>query len=193
MTPTHHLNVVGFAGSLRDASFNRLLLRAAVGLAPDGMTIGVHDIAAIPLYNRDDEEAGVPQPVLDFKTAIAEADGLLVVTPEYNFGLPAVTKNALDWASLRSGPGNVLADKPVAIMGMAGGVNGTTAMARSAVRQTLTFPGAIPMPRGDVGLSGGAANFDETGALTNESARVRVLTALEAFADWIRFLASAKS
>ena len=191
MTTTDKIDILGFAGSLRRDSVNKLLLHAAAGLAPEGMTIDIYDIAAIPLYNGDVEEAGVPGPVVDFKQAIAAADGLLVVTPEHNFGMSAATKNALDWASRSSGPGNVLARKPVAIMGVSGGPNGTAAMARMAVRQTLLFPGAIPTPRGDVGISGGTANFDDAGALIDEALRGRVRTALASFAEWVRFLRSA--
>ena len=91
--------VLGVAGSLRAASFNRSLLRAAQGLAPDGMTIEAFDLKAVPLYDGDVEAAGDPQGVAAFKAAIRAADAVLFVTPEYNHGVPGVMKNAVDWAS----------------------------------------------------------------------------------------------
>src|SRR6185436_20266842 len=93
------LKILGFAGSLRRASYNRGLLRAAIEHAPGGMEISGFDLAPIPLYNGDVEAEGVPEPVEAFKRAIRAADGLLIAIPEYNYGVPGVLKNAIDWAS----------------------------------------------------------------------------------------------
>src|SRR5256885_11335 len=93
------MHVLGIAGSLRSRSLNRSLLRAAQELAPDSMRIEVFDLAPIPLYNGDVEEAGDPQAVAEFKQTIRRADAVLMVTPEYNHGVPGVMKNAVDWAS----------------------------------------------------------------------------------------------
>ena len=187
-TTTSPLKVVAFAGSLRRESLNRLLLRSAISLAPEGMVIEELDIYDIPLFNAD-VEAEPAQSVTDFKESVAAADGLLIVTPEYNWGIPAVTKNLIDWASRRNTPpGNVLLDKPVSIMAISGGTRGTGALARSHVRDVLVFPRAIPMPSGDVGLSGGQSNFDDQGKLINETAQTVIEQNLVAFADWIHRL-----
>src|SRR2546428_8011970 len=93
------IRVLGFAGSLRQGSYNRALLRAAQALAPEGMAIETFDLAAVPLYNGDVEARGDPDGVAAFKQAIRAADAVLMVTPEYNHGVPGVMKNAIDWAS----------------------------------------------------------------------------------------------
>ena len=93
------IRVLGISGSLRQASFNSSLLRVAQEETPEGMEIAAHDLASLPFYNRDVEEQGDPDSVTNFKTAIREADGVLVVTPEYNFSPSGVLKNAIDWAS----------------------------------------------------------------------------------------------
>ncbi len=182
------LQITGVAGSLRAASLNKKLLSAASNLAPENMFIHEQDISSIPLYNADLEFNGAPEPVVEFKKAILESDGLLIVTPEYNFGLPAVTKNLIDWASLKSHPGNVLYRKPIAIMGIGGGTRGNTSLARMEVRQTVVFPGALPMPNADVGISGGASNFDSSGTLIDEDAIQRVTEYLVSFKHWIEFI-----
>jgi chromate reductase len=110
------LTILGIAGSLRRASFNRGLIRAAVGLAPAGLAVTVYDLGAIPMYNGDVEALGDPEPVTAFKRAIAGADALLIATPEYNHCVPGMLKNAIDWAS-RPARASVLTGKPVAIMG----------------------------------------------------------------------------
>ena len=144
--PEKSLKIVAFAGSLRMESINRLLLRSAISLAPDGMAIEELDIRDIPLFNGDLEEGGPPQPVIDFKESIAGADGLLIVTPEYNGGIPAVTKNLIDWASRRNPPvGNVLIDKPVSIMSLAGGRGPARCRVRTCVTCSLA-PGPYPCP-----------------------------------------------
>ena len=184
--PDRPLKVVGFAGSLRKASLNKMLLEAAVRVAPEGMSIAELDIRDVPLYNGDIDGEGAPQPVLDLKQSIGDADGLLIVTPEYNWGIPAVTKNVIDWASRRqSPPGNVLMDKPVSIMSISAGF-GIGAYTRGQLRAVLISPRAVPMPYGDVGVSGGMANFDEEGNLIDEGVRDRLVENLTAFADWIR-------
>ena len=93
------INVLGFAGSLRRGSFNRGLIRAAAASAPSGVIVEIYDLADIPLYNQDVEDAGEPDAVVAWKRAIRSADALLVATPEYNHGIPGVLKNAIDWAS----------------------------------------------------------------------------------------------
>lgn len=186
---TNCYKVVAFAGSLRKESLNRTLLRCAISSTPENMTIEQLDIYDVPLYNGDIEEQGPPKSVIDFKESIAAADGLLIVTPEYNYGVPAVTKNLIDWASRRnSHPGNVLSNKPVAIMTVTASTRGNGALARSQVREVLVAPGAIPMPAAGFGLGGGQSNFDSSGNLVNESVLTQLQQTLSAFADWIQKL-----
>src|SRR5690242_13902531 len=124
MAEAKKLRVLGFAGSLRSASYNRALIRAAQELAPPNMTIDVFDLAAIPLYNADVEAQGDPEPVAAFKQAIRGADALLIATPEYNHGVPGVMKNAIDWAS-RPPRQSPLDGKPVGILGGSPGITGS--------------------------------------------------------------------
>src|SRR4051794_12733755 len=114
------LHLLAFAGSLRRRSFNRGLIRAAVEVVPAGIEIETFDLAPIPLYNGDVEEQGLPQPVADFKDKIRAADALLIATPEYNYSIPGVLKNAIDWASRPPTP-SPLQRKPVALMGASAG------------------------------------------------------------------------
>ena len=118
------MQVLGIAGSLRSASYNRALLRAARELAPAGAEIVDFDLRELPFYDGDVEAAGDPEAVAAFKDAIRAADALLIATPEYNHGLPGVLKNAIDWAS-RPALASPLAGKPVAIMGASTGRGGT--------------------------------------------------------------------
>ena len=119
------IRVLGFAGSLRKASFNAGLLRAAQEMLPDGMALEVFDLLPIPLYNADVEAHGFPEAVTRFRERIAAADALLIATPEYNYSIPGVLKNAIDWASRP--PGNTPLDgKTVALMGASPGMMGTS-------------------------------------------------------------------
>src|SRR5688572_23791882 len=141
MTDPAPLLVCGIAGSLRKASLNRALLRSAQELAPANMEIRIFDrVGELPLYNEDVDKAGDPEPVAALKRAIADADALLIATPEYNQGVPGVLKNAIDWAS-RPPRGSVLAGKPTAIFGASPGVTGT-ARAQGHPRAHLAWSGA---------------------------------------------------
>jgi len=138
------MKFVAFAGSLRRASYNRGLIRAAVDLAPTGITIDAFDLGDLPLYNQDIEDAGEPVAVVSFKQALARADALLVATPEYNHGVPGVLKNAIDWAS-RPRVTSPLRDKAVAVMGASPG-HESTARAQAQLRDAFVFTGACVMP-----------------------------------------------
>ena len=177
------LEVAGFAGSLRAASFNRSLLRAAVELAPERMTIVIADIAEIPPFNADVEAQGDPEPVAAFKRAIGAADGLLIATPEYNLGVPGVTKNAIDWAS-RPPRKSVLDGKPVALMGATPGMGGT-ARGQSQLRQAFVFTNSYAMPQPEVLVRRASELFDAEGRLVDEPTREHLAKFLNAFADWI--------
>src|SRR5262245_55568425 len=113
-------NVVGFAGSLRRGSYNRALLRAAAELAPPTLHIAVHELDEIPFYNGDVEAAGAPPSVVQLRDAVRQADGLLIATPEYNYGVPGVLKNTIDWLS-RPPRDSALNRKVAAVMGASQG------------------------------------------------------------------------
>jgi chromate reductase, NAD(P)H dehydrogenase (quinone) len=180
-TPLH---ILAFAGSLRRASFNRGLLRAATTVLPEGMTLEIYDLAPIPLYNRDVEGEAFPEIVKDFKERIKAADGLLIATPEYNHGMPGVLKNALDWAT-RPSRDSALNGKPLAILGAGGAVG--TARAQQALRLTASACGMLTMNHPIVLAHHAVEKFDaQTGDLTDEPTRLQVKALLEAFGEWIR-------
>jgi chromate reductase len=176
------VHVAAFAGSLRVKSFNRGLLRAAVALAPPEVQIHVIDIDDVPLYNADlDDEDNPLPPVKRLREAMAAADALLIVTPEYNYSMPAVTKNVLDWASRVDG---VLEDKPAALMGASPGGFGTV---RSQLQLRQLGPSCNIHFLNDPPLYVASARtkFDADGNLTDEKTKgqiTAVLTALAAFA-----------
>ena len=176
------ISVLAFAGSLRQASYNRGLVRAAAEMAPAGVDIVIHDLAGIPLFNQDLEDAGDPPAVTEFKSAIARAGALLVATPEYNHGMPGVLKNALDWAS-RPRVSSPLRDKPVAVMGASPG-RGSTARAQTHLRDAFVFTGACVMPLPEVLVGSAASYFDSDGNLTDPELRLAVGELVAALRDW---------
>ena len=176
--------ICGFAGSLRAGSLNRALLRAAQSLAPPGMSIDIFDLVDVPLYNGDVEAAGDPEGVARFKAAIAAADGVLMVTPEYNHGVPGVMKNAVDWAS-RPPRGAVLGGKPVAIIGASPGATGT-ARGQSQLRQAFEFTNSYCMPQPEILVFRAGEKFDSAGNLTDEATAKYLAAFLVAFAAWVR-------
>lgn len=176
------IRIVAFAGSLRHASYNRGLIRAAAATAPSGTSVHVIELDDIELYNQDVEDAGEPEPVVVFKRAIAEADAMLVATPEYNHGLPGLLKNALDWAS-RPRVTSPLKDKPVAIMGASPGM-GSTARAQAQLRETFVFTGACVMPQPELLLASAAPHFDRDGNVIDAALRDSIVELVEALAQW---------
>ena len=176
------LTILGFAGSLRRASYNRGLIRAAVAMAPAGIKVISFELDDVPLYNQDVEEAGEPGSVVAFKQAIARADALLVATPEYNHGVPGVLKNAIDWAS-RPRISSPLRDKPVAVMGATPG-NGSTARAQAQLREAFVFTGACVMPLPEVMIGAAASHFDHEGNLTDTALHASLIELIAALRDW---------
>jgi chromate reductase len=136
------IRIAGISGSLREKSFNTAALRAAIELAPEGVTIEAVGIGDLPLYNDDVRVAGYPATVEAFRTRLAEADAILFVTPEYNYSISGVLKNAIDWASRP--PNQPFDGKAVGIMGASPGVIGT-ARAQYHLRQMLVFLNAYPI------------------------------------------------
>ena len=184
---TTPLNVFGICGSLRQASYNAAALRVAQALAPDaGMRITIADIADLPLYNEDLRTDGFPATVERFREQIRAADALLFVTPEYNYSIPGVLKNAIDWASRP--PEQPFAGKPAAIMGASPGAIGT-ARAQYHLRQVLVFLDVHPLNKPEVMIGAVHERFDAQGQLIHEPTREFISKMLAALAAWTRQLA----
>lgn len=175
------IRVVGISGSLRAGSYNTAALRAAIALAPEGMTIENAEIGDLPLYNDDVRVAGYPPQVQRFRDQLAAADAILFVTPEYNYSIPGVLKNAIDWASRP--PSQPFDNKPVAMMGASGGVLGT-ARAQYQLRQMLVFLNAFPLNKPEVMIGAAQTKFDEAGKLTDEQTKEFIRSLLDALANW---------
>jgi chromate reductase len=181
------LTILGIAGSLRRASLNRGLIRAAVELAPAGLAVTGYDLDDIPMYNGDVEALGDPEPVAAFKRAIAGADALLIATPEYNHCVPGMLKNAIDWAS-RPARASVLTGKPVAIMG-ASPSRGGTARAQAQLRDGLAYTNGFVLPLPEVLVAQATDKFDADGDLIDQATGDEIRDLLVALAAWTRRLA----
>ncbi len=177
--------LIGLSGSLRRASFNTALLRAAAGLMPVGSELTVHTIQGIPLYDADAEAAaGIPQSVMDLKAAIAGADGLLLATPEYNNSIPGVTKNAIDW--LTRPPADiprVFGGKPIAVIGATPGGFGTI-LAQNEWLPVLRYLGTKPWFGGRLLVSHAHTLFDENGNLTDDKTREQLRQFMLGFVEF---------
>jgi chromate reductase len=180
------LKVLGFSGSLRKGSYNSAALRAAIELAPPGMKIARAEISDLPLYDEDLRENGWPRPVDRLRREIAGSDAILFVTPEYNYSVPGVLKNALDWASRPPEP--PFAGKPAAIMGASTGRIGS-ARAQYHLRQMSVYLDLRVLNRPEVMIVRAASLFDD-GRLTDEETRGRIRELLEALRDWTGRLAT---
>jgi chromate reductase len=179
------LHVLAFAGSLRQDSYNRALLRASKELSPDGLTIEIFDLDDIPLFNADiDTDADRPRAVVAFKEAIGEADGLLIATPEYNHGVTGVLKNAIDWAS-RPGHRSVLRGQPVGMIGASAGAMGTS-RAQEQLKPILESTLSYLMPHPGFLVSRAGDKLDEEGRLTHEATRDFLQDYLSSLEQWIR-------
>jgi chromate reductase, NAD(P)H dehydrogenase (quinone) len=166
------VRILGIAGSLREGSYNRSLLRAARELMPEGVELVEYEIGTLPFYDGDVEAAGDPEAVIRFKQAIRDADALLIATPEYNRGVPGVLKNAVDWAS-RPPLGSPLTGKPVAIMGATTG-RGGTARAQEQLRAALEFSRATVLEQPEVLVPEAFMRFDEQGELVDGGIRAEL-------------------
>jgi chromate reductase len=175
------VKILGIAGSLRKGSYNRAALRAAKQLAPENSAIEVFELNDIPPYNSDNEN---PQPkiILEFKNKIRSADAILFVTPEYNYSIPGVLKNAIDWASRPYGD-SAWEGKPVGIMGASTGMIGS-ARAQYHLRQTFVFLDMYALNRPEIMIANATDKFDEDGNLTDSSTRERIKEFMEALINW---------
>ena len=195
MTAFHPLparRVLCLAGSLRRASWNRRLLHAATLQAPARLQLDVHDaLGAVPLFDEDLEsrDPAGPPGVQALRAAVAAADGLIIATPEYNQAIPGVLKNALDWLSRESPAGEVLAGKPVAVLGASSGPWGTR-LAQASVRQVLHTCGALVMPAPSLFVARAAERFDAQGWLIDTATLQSLQSFLLAFESWMERMAA---
>lgn len=175
--------ILGISGSLRQGSFNSALLRAACHLRPDLVEAG--EIHGVPLYNGDLEEQGIPEAVAGLKARLAESDGLLLVTPEYNNSMPGVLKNALDWLSRPlPEPRGVFRNLPVAVIGASPGGFGTV-LAQNAWLPSLRSLGARHWSGGRLMVSGAHRVFDDRGALIDEAVQEKLAQFLDGFERFV--------
>ena len=178
-------SILGISGSLRAGSFNSALLRAAQTLSGDGAVIEVGSIRGIPVYDADVEAQGIPAPVAELKDKIAQADGLLLVSPEYNHSVPGSLKNAIDWVSRPSKDiPRIFGGLPVAVTGASAGGFGTV-LAQDAWLPVLHTLGTLPWFGGRLLVSRASKVFDERGKLVDEEIRERLRTFVHGFARFV--------
>src|SRR6266508_1845082 len=176
--------ILGVSGSLRTGSWNTKLLREAGQLLPPGVEFELYEnLKAVPPYDEDDDRDPVPAAAADFRNAIADADGVLFATPEYNSSVPGQLKNAVDWAS-RPLATNVLRNKPVAVVGASTGAFGAV-WAQAELRKVLAATGARVV-EGEVAVGHADRHFDETGALTDEAMREQLAEVVDALVEQVR-------
>jgi len=184
------IRILGIAGSLRRKSYNRAALRAAQQLAPEDAVIDSFELDGIPVFSEDDERQPPPK-VVEFKKRIREADAILFVTPEYNYSIPGVLKNAIDWASRPYGD-SAWTDKPAAIMGASVGTLGT-ARAQYHLRQVFVFLNVHAINQPEVMIANAIQNFGAEGNLTNETTKNLIRQLLTNLVARTRDLQQAKS
>ncbi len=185
MVMESNLHFLAICGSLRKGSYNRMALRAAVGLAPPAVSIESFDIAPLPPYDEDVRAAGFPAEVARLRGRIAAADAILFVTPEYNYSLPGVLKNAIDWASRP--PDQPFDGKPMAVMGASGGQSGTL-RAQYHLRQIMIYLNGHFLNKPEVMIREAASRFDATGELVDEATRSLIRELVANLAAWTRRL-----
>src|SRR4030042_5731960 len=185
MVMDKRVKILGFAGSLRKQSYNRAILAAALEMVPDEATLEIFDLDGIPPFNQDLENQP-PEKVKEFKAKIRAADAILMATPEYNYSIPGVLKNAIDHASRPYGD-NAFDGKPVAIMGASVGILGT-ARAQYHLRQSLVFLNMYPLNRPEVMVPLAQEKIDQNGRVTDQKTREKIKEFLEALVIWTRKL-----
>ena len=179
------MKILGIAGSLRKTSWNRGALRAAQQLCPSGATIEVFELDGIPAFNQD-EERNPPQKVVELKQRIRNADAILLVTPEYNYGVPGVLKNAIDWASRPYGD-NAWNGKPAAIMSAAMSMGGGV-RAQYQLRQAFVTLNMDAVVQPEVAIGNAAERFDEQGNLKDENSKKLIRQLLQNLLHRVRAL-----
>jgi chromate reductase len=177
------IKIVGLCGSLRAGSYNKAALRVACEVMPADMTLEIAELGDFPLYDADVQAKGFPAPVERVGAQIKAADGLLFVTPEYNFSVPGVLKNAIDWLS-RLSP-QPCDDMPVAMMGAAAGALGT-GRAQYELRRICVFLNMHPLNKPEVFIGAAHTKFDAAGKLTDEPTREFIKQLMAALDAWVR-------
>jgi len=179
------MHVLGISGSLRKDSFNTAALHACAQLLPPGVTMSVADLSAIPLYNEDVRAQGLPAAVQQLREQIRAADALVIATPEYNYSIPGVLKNAIDWASRP--PSQPFEGKPIALISASpGGFGG--ARAQYHLRQVFIYLNGLILNRPEAMISAAHTKFDAQGELTDSAAADQLKALLSALADWTRLV-----
>ena len=179
------ISILGFSGSLRKGSYNKSLLRAALEMVPAEAELEIFDLEGIPPFNQDLENQP-PEKVKEFKAKIRAADAILIATPEYNYSIPGLLKNAIDSASRPYGD-NAFDGKPVAIMGASIGMLGT-ARAQYHLRQSLVFLNMYPLNQPEVMVPLAQEKIDQNGRVTDPKTREKIKELLEALVIWTRKL-----
>ena len=181
------ITILGIPGSLRKASFNRYALVAAQALLPAGATLELFDLEGIPPYNQDLDQQP-PARVTEMKAKVRAADAILFGTPEYNYSIPGVLKNAIDWASRPYGD-SAWQGKPVAVMGASVGILGS-ARAQYHLRQCFVFLNMYPVNQPEVLIPVAAQRFNERGELTDETSKELIRKLLAELVAWTKRLKS---
>jgi chromate reductase len=181
------IRILGIAGSLRRESYNRAALRAATKLVPEDAILETFEIDGIPPFNQD-EEQNPPSKVIELKRRIREADAILFVTPEYNYSVPGVLKNAIDWASRPYGD-SAWNGKPAAIMGASPSAIGT-ARAQYHLRQILVYLNMFPINQPEVMIGHAEERFDQAGNLIDAMTKEFILGLLQNLVEWTRRIGS---
>jgi chromate reductase len=176
------MQILGICGSLRKGSLNMAALRACQEHLPQGMNLRITSIAELPMFNQDVFDAGIPEVAKRLRAEIAEADGVLIASPEYNFSLTAALKNAIDWASRP--PNQSWQEKPVAIFSASQGPLGG-ARVQYDLRRILTQLWAHVLPRPEVFIGNAPGKFDAQGKLTDEATRKFLTDLLAGFKPWV--------
>jgi chromate reductase, NAD(P)H dehydrogenase (quinone) len=183
--PAPKLDILAIPGSLRRGSFNAALLRAAQEAVPDDVAIEIYDHSDLPLYNGDVEAAGFPAPATRLKERVKRADALLFGVPEYNYSIPGVLKNAIDWASRPYGQ-SAWFGKPAAMLGAGGGLG--TARAQYHLRQILNGLDVHVLSKPEIFVANAATKFDQDGKLTASVAQGLIAQMMIGLRDWTRRL-----
>ncbi len=179
------MKIVAIPGALRAGSYNLKLAKALAALAPDGTSVEVATLHGIPLYDGDVEAQGIPEAVTALKDEVAAADGLLIVTPEYNGSIPGVTKNAIDWMSRPPADiPRVFGNKPAGVVGATTGPAGTR-LSQAAWLPVLRALGTVPYFGGLLYVSSAAKVFDDAGNIVDQDVRDRAKKYIDGFAAFV--------
>jgi chromate reductase len=176
--------ILGLAGSLRQASFHRGIVRAAHEVAPEWMSCEGFDLARIPYFNQDVEDQGNPESVKELREKIRAYDAVLIATPEYDYAIPGVLTAALDWALRSRYDPTPFRHKPVGTVVGASPGGGGTARGQMVLRQILLHPPAYVMPEPQMLIAFSRQKFDENGDLVDEETRDRLRRFLSALVEW---------